>query len=431
MIAVVGAALVLLSTHCWAHPETKVADLHDTINKKRAGNNGHWHSLLKHVDDSVRYASSVVSPTSSFKLSRIPAFSDASSAAASKTKRTPLRNGDWKFVLDDDTKVALKKKQTQQQKSLVSTITKKQNPMETLLKQLMDDWNWKGYGISLYKSILTLKQCGIAFRIPLINNWDWWDSNPALPSLTLMICMYYPLNISWCVTSSMNVVVLKCWLAQGLLLLRAGVWKFLHHVWSALWTILSVLLYPVQQKWRPAPLELDRRSSDALTRCKERLPAYKSDIQERLGVSYWCRWRPVLGIDTRVSMWHLYMPTLEVYSQLLTGSREKLFGQWWKSHFASFGLDSGLTSLSEIAVLSLSGLRPFKKKKTKVLQPIDTSPLEKSEESKTTKTTLSTLLMEDERLYDDDEDYSQVRLKKSRGSNITQVVSSDLEKSMP
>ena len=132
-------------------------------------------------------------------------------------------------------------------------------------------------------------------------------------------------------------------------------------------------------------------------------------------------------MDTRVSAWHLYMPTLELYSQLLTSSREKLFGQWFQSHFASFGLDSGLTSLSEIAVLSLSGLRPFKKKKAKADNPIDTSLLETWEEKKTTKTTLSTLLIEDERLYEDDDDYSQVRLKKLRGGNSTSTETTTAE----
>ncbi|KAL3933819.1 MAG: hypothetical protein SGARI_003616 [Bacillariaceae sp.] len=219
----------------------------------------------------------------------------------------------------------------------------------------------------------------------------------------------------------MNVNILKNWMAQGLLLMQACVLKFLHHVWSALWTTVSLLLYPIQQKWRPAPFALDEKSADALERSKERQPAFKSGIQERLGMSYWCRWRPVLGVDTRVSVWHLYLPTLELYSQLLTGSREKLFGRWWQKHFASLGLDSGLTSFSMIGVLSLSGLRfksllkGKKKKKKKTIEDTlverDLTSLRSLRETKTAKATLSTILLNDRDQYEDDEDFNDVRLK--------------------
>jgi hypothetical protein len=228
-------------------------------------------------------------------------------------------------------------------------------------KRFVDDFNFKGYGVSIYKSFLHWKAAGIAFRIPLINNWDWWDSNPVLPSLNFLFCIYYPLNVSVCLTSSINVDVVKCWLVQTLLLVQACMLRFIHHMLSALWTIMSVILYPVVQKWHPVPFHYDQSSQQIMRKRKEIQPSYKSDVQERLGISYWYRWRPDIGFSTRVSAWHLYMPTLELYSHLLTGSKDNL-GQWWRSHFASLGLDTAIPNPDPphvflTSVLSFSGLR--------------------------------------------------------------------------
>jgi hypothetical protein len=133
---------------------------------------------------------------------------------------------------------------------------------------------------------------------------------------------------------------------------------------SAVWTIMSLVLYPILQKWYPAPFHLDQTSQQIMKKRGGITPSYKSGIQERLGVSYWYKWAPLTGFTTRLSAWHIYMPTLELCSQLLMGSsaENNKLGQWWKSHFASLGLDTAIPNpmpphVSLTGVLSVSGLQ--------------------------------------------------------------------------
>jgi hypothetical protein len=409
---VVRTSWILLASLslCHANPSEKVATHHTAHHKKQhhynnSNNNNNndninipWtthrqinDSLLKQLDQYHQSLSVIITPTRSTTTTShalkfldvsthlVDSSSTSSSRKNSRKRSSLLVEEHWTFQTvsrkenNKDQRVAanteevfpksIQRRKHHQPINKQRQLYRKDDMMKTLWKRFVDDYNFKGYGISLYKSLLYLKTFGIAFRVPLINNWDWWDSNPSLPSLNLMVCMYYPFNLSMCLTSSINIEVIKCWMVQSLYMIQAGIYRFIHHMLSAVWTIMSLVLYPILQKWYPAPFHLDQTSQQIMEKRDGITPSYKSGIQERLGVSYWYKWAPVTGFTTRLSAWHIYMPTLELCGQLLMGSstENNKLGQWWKSHFASVGLDTAIPNpmpphVSLTGVLSVSGL---------------------------------------------------------------------------
>jgi hypothetical protein len=459
-VATIGAVALTLLVVIQAQPQEKIAShsIH-YHSRKRAHiwSRQQLHNVLQNIDwasnqqhSSPSWSTAVISP--------LPAFLDSTklspNAKSSSSTNSPLsrfQGGQWKFVLapnsanvtteSTSTSVVLDKRtvsQQQQQQQNQRQVSSRSYLHNSPWQRLKDDFNFKGYGISLYKSLMAWNKAGIAFRVPLLNHWDWWDSNPALPSIGLMFCVYYPFNLSMCMTSSMRMDILKCWFAKSLWFMQACLLQFLHHVVSAVWTIASALMYPLHQKWYSVPFQLDQRAANATAKSQEITATSQSDIQERLGMSYWYRWTPAVGFDSRISVWHMYMPTLEVYSQLLTGSKEKLFGPWWKSHFALLGLDSAVSKgmFFGTGVLSLSGLR-FKRRRSsssknkkadrqRETETIDVPtisvnkdkvPSRSEVDAKTTKETLSTILQEERNKYEDDENVSSTRIKVMRGGN--------------
>jgi hypothetical protein len=479
-IVVVVLTSVALCSFILAQPQEKIGGVHHTSRKRIDGRRSWNHQEILNVIQNVDLTSSLQTPTSSFGLSvpanvvTLPAFlerthfSENSLSPCLATGNSRFGVSSWRFLITDqkwacDTtttggiahlesgSVEGERSQFLQYQVAVAHTTQHDHSLShahhhhnnNIWKRLRDDFSFKGYGISIYKSLMAFNKAGIAFRIPLLNHWDWWDSNPALPSIGLMLCLYYPFNVSVGMTSSMRMDVLKCWLIKSVLLVQAAILQFLHHLLSASWIFISFLLYPLQRKWRPAPWHLDQRAAQAAAQSKEASAWYQSEIQERLGTTFWYRWTPAAGFDSRVSVWHLYMPTLEVYSQVLTGSKEGLLGPWWKSHFASLGLDSAFSNsvFSATSVLSLSGLR-FQRGRvngrmsdrpveedTLTIPPIsantakDKAPSRSSDiDFKTTKTTLSTILQDDREKYKDDDEHEHSmssRLKVMRGGNTT------------
>jgi hypothetical protein len=476
-------ASVILCNFILAQPQEKIASVRRTSRKRMDGHRSWNQQEILKVIQRVDLTSSCQTPASYFasavpvSMVTLPAFLDVahlssnstSSSAATAAVTSRFRVTRWRFLitdkkLSDNTATvrgiaALESGSVAGQRNLLSqnqiiaapstehyrTLSNTHhhhNNKNSVWNRLRDDFSFKGYGISVYKSLMALNKAGIAFRIPLLNHWDWWDSNPALPSIGLMLCAYYPFNLSVGLTSSMRMDVLKCWLARSVLLAQAAVLQLLHHLLSALWIIVSLLLYPLQQKWSDTPCQLDQLAAKLASKSKEVSASYQSEIQERLGTTFWYRWTPTAGFDARISVWHLYMPTLEVYSQFLTGSKERLLGPWWKSHFASLGLDSAVSNamFSATGVLSLSGLR-FNRGRVTGSKPersveVDSLTLSKSSANtvkdqtssrsfkidfETTKAKLSTMLQEDRNKYDDNELSESLRLQVMRGGNNTAI----------
>jgi len=203
-------------------------------------------------------------------------------------------------------------------------------------RALRDEWNFKGFGWSFFKSLLVPAGCGVSFRVPLSTHLDWYDRHPALPAVTSSVGAYYP---NWTavafVNVSVHVAVVKYvlrrmyeWIAFGVLtacvLFRVGV---------------EVMTFPLnallKAAWDMASRALgeDGNSSDNTTKGKARktegsgksvvllghplppLPPprrvrYSADIEERVGMSVSWRVSQERGYEFRVSYWHILLPTL-------------------------------------------------------------------------------------------------------------------------
>jgi hypothetical protein len=236
---------------------------------------------------------------------------------------------------------------------------RKSSIIRTAFKAVRDDWNFKGYGISLYKSFLFPESCGLALRLPLTMNFDWWDRHPELPSLSSAVSFYYPWCIAGFLSGSVHVELVKwTFLHIYLMVVRIISLVIYHVIAKGLFVIGSVLLYPLFGKFHtlpplPLPKTVDR-------------PKFGTEISERVGASVSYRWSLQRGYEFRVSYWHSYLPTIMVYRNLLSNSiawkplEESPRMAWWQKHFGSIGTSTGYPMplpphFSCSACLSLSG----------------------------------------------------------------------------
>lgn len=90
-----------------------------------------------------------------------------------------------------------------------------------LLKELSDSFNFKGFGASANKSLLSKWGMGCGCRIPISANFGFFEARPYLPLITAVVGFYYPLRFAVFVNASLPVE-----------LLRTGVWQCLDYmVW--------------------------------------------------------------------------------------------------------------------------------------------------------------------------------------------------------
>jgi hypothetical protein len=184
-----------------------------------------------------------------------------------------------------------------------------------LLEDVRDDFNFKGFGVSLYKSFLYARSAGMSFRLPLLSNFDWWDSRPYLPSLNFNAAFYiFPLRFSLGVSSSVPVEGIRTFIRKWLVLFTYEfTMRVIHHMLSSLWTLWTLLVYPWTQKWEELPERFNCALNRAQTAHRGRRATkttYDADVMERLGWSFSWRWSPILGYDTRTSYWHMYAPQM-------------------------------------------------------------------------------------------------------------------------
>jgi hypothetical protein len=265
---------------------------------------------------------------------------------------------------------------TKQQQQQQLRRRRKSSRIRTAFQAVRDDWNFKGYGLSLYKSFIFPESFGLSLRLPLTMNFDWWDRHPELPSLSSAISFYYPWCIGAFLSGSVHVELVK-WIFLHVYL---GVMRIIsllmyHVIAKGLFTIGSVLLYPLFRKFHtlpplPPPKIVPR-------------PKFGTEISERVGGSVSYRWSFQRGYEFRVSYWHSYLPTLMVYRNLLdhhtnTNIKTNIIAwmkpwmkpkpleessprmAWWQKHFGSIGTSTGYPiptppHFSCSACLSLSG----------------------------------------------------------------------------
>ena len=220
----------------------------------------------------------------------------------------------------------------------------------TLLRPVQDNWNFKGYGISVMKSLVFPSAGGVSFRLPLSINFDWYERRPELPSITSSATFYYSNSCPWTYVLFLNAslpmeLIRFCirrfgeysWFLAGIL------WSTMLVLSDALW---RVLVFPATVLVRFASLLSDmalndasvgssqkkkrnkpkKKKSKAKRKAKKgtvvilgqtfpRLPpprsiAYSTSIQDRVGVSASWRLSATRGYEFRISYWHLFLPTM-------------------------------------------------------------------------------------------------------------------------
>jgi len=198
-----------------------------------------------------------------------------------------------------------------------------------LLSVLRDNYNFKGFGISCYKSFVFPTSFGALLRLPLTANIDMLERRPYLPSVTSSCGFFFPPTI-------------VCFLGMSLPkeVVRYSLIKFM------LW--LSHLLDVIMR----------REAKDKPTVNWE--PSIS--VQERIGFSVSWRVSQEYGYQFRISYWCLYLPTIEHLFRESTAFLKRIGVETWaRQHTSSLGVSTSYPAMSYpffscSAVLSMSGL---------------------------------------------------------------------------
>jgi hypothetical protein len=232
-----------------------------------------------------------------------------------------------------------------------------------LLSLIQDDFNFKGFGLSVYKSLFFPTGMGISFRLPLTMNFDTWDRRPELPSISTDISFFFPWTIGAFMSGSVHLDwvkwVLKCVLQVIPRLIIHCIYEvFIPFLWMLGAALMSVTTYRLPPMPKAPKITISK-------------PMYDPEISERIGGSLSYRWSQESGLEWRFSYWHSYLPTLAVIRKLL---RMNIPLDWWQKYFGSLGLSTsypnpGSPSFSCSGHLCLSGLYFQKQKEERAADP--------------------------------------------------------------
>ncbi len=241
-----------------------------------------------------------------------------------------------------------------------------------IIKELQDSFNFKGYGLNLYKSLLYKNACGIGWRLPLTPNFEFMESRPYLPLVTSSVILYYPLRCSvnfnaslpvelfqWCIYAMLDwclwsMLMLQC-MTKTIVLDFTG--RLI--VWNSLKALGKILAFGevrsenhddsdteedgvnIQDKsstksnakkkkrqalgssslsTKSSIASIDIENTDGLVilgRVYPSIPVrraitYHQGISDRLGLSVSAQISEREGIRFRWSWWHAYMPTIDL-----------------------------------------------------------------------------------------------------------------------
>ena len=215
-------------------------------------------------------------------------------------------------------------------------------------RPIRDNWNFKGYGISMMKSLIFPSAGGISFRLPLSINFDWYERRPELPSITSSASYYYSNICPWTyvvfLNASLPMELIRFCIrrfSEYSFFLGGILWSTMLVLSDALW---RVLVFPITVLVRFASFLSDmaindsssgpsargkkrrKKKSKPKTKAKKgtvvilgqafpRLPpprgiVYSTVIQDRVGVSASWRVSATRGYEFRISYWHLFLPTM-------------------------------------------------------------------------------------------------------------------------
>jgi len=258
------------------------------------------------------------------------------------------------------------------------------------MRQIRDDWNYKGLGFNLYKSFIFPSSIGVAIRLPLSINFDTFDRNPAWPIVSSSAAVFWPPMTVGYLSTSVHVEWLK-WIFMRTLAIPMRLFFLILYrfILPTLWTVISALLFPFKGLYSLPPLPT-RIPDGVWWTGSIAKPQYNPEMSERIGCSVSYRWSQKRGFEPRVTFWHTYLPTILLYQQFLSqlkgsiasGSssttsqsssslassasqvprtKTKSKANWLRKHTASLGVTTGgpipdTPHISCSANLSLAGL---------------------------------------------------------------------------
>jgi hypothetical protein len=267
--------------------------------------------------------------------------------------------------------------------------------MPQWMQAIRDDFNFKGFGWTFYKSLLRPTSAGVAFRFPITFNFDTFDRNPQLPSCSGSVAVY---NNPWCIglflTMSFRLEFLQ-WLVLRIAerTTAAVLWVIWILFVRNLGMCFSLLSYPVTHEWKQFAV-VPAYVATMWTRGGVEKPQYKRTVEERLGCSASWRLTQGKGFEFRRSCWHSVAPTLtslweeSLLGKLFLGNTEP--PAWLLRHSGTLGISNAAPTpnepyFSSNAILSLSGFYfkhrgPWQRKSDQVASRKIVIPISRSSE---------------------------------------------------
>ena len=129
--------------------------------------------------------------------------------------------------------------QQQQKKARPKTQVARSHDTTNILQTIQQQYNFKGFGWSFYKSLLFMRSFGTAIRVPLSSNLDFYDQHTAWPYISTSTYFGYPWVIATFLNASMPLEAIKY-------IIGGAVWKV---QWS-LAVFSAVIRSIVEAPWR-------------------------------------------------------------------------------------------------------------------------------------------------------------------------------------
>jgi hypothetical protein len=226
------------------------------------------------------------------------------------------------------------------------------------MQSVKDSYNFKGFGLTFYKSLVFRESFGLALRLPLTYNFNLWEQHPSLPTVGASLAVYHPWVICVFINTSLRMEVIQ-WAVT------TSVATFVYVTCWMIWTVLlrgllvagSALLFPVTRRFYQPTFPLQQPNWHG--------PDYSRSVEERLGVSWSWRLSLARGYEYRFGCSHYLAHSL--VALLKSWNIQRIPG-WIVRRVAAIGTSvSGPIPdqpyMTASSLLSLSGLYFVKRNK--------------------------------------------------------------------
>ena len=172
-------------------------------------------------------------------------------------------------------------------------------PITRLARAIRESYNFKGFGLTVYKSLVFRHSFGVALRVPVTFNFNLWEEHPSLPSVGASVAIYHPWVVCLFVSTSLRMEVLQ-WA------ITTSVATVIYAVCWLLWTVLlrglivagAAILFPVTRRLYQPTFPLAKPNWLG--------PEYSRSAEERLGISWSWRYSQARGYEFRTGYWHYF-----------------------------------------------------------------------------------------------------------------------------